>query len=484
MGVAAARRWVTGACAALAPALSWSATYYLDCQGQDGRSGLSQAEAWQTLGKASGASLQPGDRLLLKRGCAWKGPFTLGWSGTAEAPISVGAFGEGSLPEIQDGIPENVRISGRHLVVELLSAKSVPVHTDAGCRNQPVGNLSGFTFPSGSSYNLLRQVRSTGHARGVWMAGGSHHNRVLNSRIFGNVSLTRNDPGGDDDAGAFGVLINGDDNEVAYDTLSDNFAWCSYDYGFDGSSVEIYDAKRNRIHHNVSMEEGTFTELGGSRTDDNVFAYNLVVSRRPECIFVNVRGMTSKWGPNLNTVVIHNTVHLTGAQAQGIICDGGCAADILVLRNNVIWAEGKGLYTDAPFMESHNIFWRTGGNPLVQNLSLHATSRKADPGFADAAQGDFTLMSGSPAVDGGTLEVQLYGHSRDLAGRAVPSGSAPDAGCFESSTISGIGSRAASARGPALTPFPGRAGWAFPRGASVSDARGRIRREPLRQSMR
>lgn len=475
MGAAAAMGKVMALCA-LAPALSFSATYYLDCQGQDNRPGTSPGEAWQTLGKGSSASLKPGDKLLLKRGCTWKGPLTLGWSGTAEAPITVGAFGEGSLPEIQNGNPGNVMVNGSYILVESLSAKSDPVRTDAGCQDQPVGDLSGFTFASGASYNILRHVRSTGHSRGVWMAGGSHHNRVLHSRISGNVSLTRNDPGGDNDAGAFGVLINGDDNEVAYDTLSGNFAWCSYDYGVDGASVEIYEAKRNRIHHNVSLDEGTFTELGGARTDDNVFAYNLVVSKRPESIFLNVRGRMSKWGPNLKTVSIHNTVYLTGAQSQGIICGGGCAADILVAQNNLIWAEGKILWADAPFKESHNLFWKTGGNPVIQGITLHPASRRADPAFSDAAQGDFTLRSGSPAVDGGAAEVAQYGYLRDLAGQVVPGGAAPDVGSFELYAVSGSGVGVPSALSRARPPFLGRGVWAFPRNRSVADARGRSRR--------
>jgi hypothetical protein len=269
---------------------------------------------------------------------------------------------------------------------------------------------------------------------GIWMAAGSRRNRALHSIVKDNVSLTVNDKADpDNDAGAFGILVNGDSNEIAYNTLENNLAWCSYDYGIDGASVEIYEAKGNRIHHNRSIGEGTFTELGGSRTEDNAFAWNLVVSAVEECIFLNVRGAGSKWGPNLRTVAWNNTVYLTGAKSQGIVCTGGCAPDILDLRNNLIWTEWKAVYVDGQPREDHNLYWKTGGNPLIQNLTLHASSKKADPRFVDAARSDFHLEAGSPAVDAGDAAAAFAMGMKggDLDGNPAPAGSGPDMGCFE-----------------------------------------------------
>lgn len=452
-----------------------AAIYYVDCTGGDDRAGTSAETAWQSLSKASSASLGPGDQLLLKRGCLWTGPLTLDGIGSQAAPIRVAAYGTGADPEIHDGNPANVLIKGRWLEAESLAVRSRPAATDTGCREQPVGSRSGFTFASGASDNTLRHVVSTGHSMGIWMAPGSRRNRVLHSIVKDNVSLTVNDKANpDNDAGAFGILINGDSNEVAYSDFSNNLAWCSYDYGIDGASVEIYAAKGNRIHHNRSREEGTFTELGGARTADNVFARNLVTSAVEACIFLNVRGAASKWGPNLGTVAVNNTVYLTGAQSQGVICGDGCGPDILDLRNNLIWAGWKGAYVDGQPRESNNIFWKTGGNPLIQNLTLHATSRKADPLFEDVAKGDFRLAPGSPALDAGDPMVAPLGGGVDLNGNPVPLGAGLDIGGFERPTGTRMHSKTPPGTGPS-TRFE-RIWFTIPgTGAQAVDARGSAR---------
>lgn len=75
--------------------------YYVDAAGgNDAAAGTSPETAWQTLGKASGVTFGPGDRLLLKRGGTYQGGFTTRGSGTAQAPVTVSAYGEGALPVI------------------------------------------------------------------------------------------------------------------------------------------------------------------------------------------------------------------------------------------------------------------------------------------------------------------------------------------------------------------------------------------------
>ncbi len=453
--------------------------YYLDCAGADARSGASPEQAWQSLAKAGGATLLPGDKLLLKRGCAWTGPLTLTASGTEGAPIHIGPYGIGADPEIHDGNPANVTIKGDWIAIESLTVRSKPVATDPGCGDQPVGSRSGFTFAAGSSHNSVSHSLSAGHSMGVWLAAGSAHNRVLACVIKDNVSLTVNDQANpDNDAGAFGILVNGDSNEVAYNTLQNNLAWCSYDYGTDGSSVEIYNAKGNRIHHNRSLEEGTFTELGGARTADNVFARNLVVSASEACIFLNVRGPGSKWGPNTGTVAANNTVYLTGTKSQGIVCTGDCAPDILDLRNNIIWSEWKAVYVDGQPREDHNIFWKTGGNPLIQNLTVAVTSKRVDPRFTEASHGDFHPAAGSPALDAGDAEAAGFAGDRDLDGIAVPAGAAADMGAFERPAGAPLIGHAQAGKGEAgisYRIFGAGAGWRFGKarpGIPAADATG------------
>jgi hypothetical protein len=430
--------------AVLSAALGVAAkTLYLDCGGDDGRSGLTAESAWKNMAKANDAALQPGDSLLFKRGCAWTGPLNMTWSGNAEKPVFIGAYGTGAMPKIENGNPDNVTITGNYAVIESLAVRSDPAGKDPGCRDQAIGWRVGFSFRSGSNHNLLRGSQATEHAVGAHLAAGSHHNRILNSVFAHNTVMSVNDTADhDNDAGAVGVLVNGDDNEIAYNRFADNHALCSYDYLEEGSSVEIYEAKRNRVHHNRSEEELTFTELGGARTDSTLFAYNLVTSKLNESSFIILRGAESKWGPNLNTSVYNNTVYLTGPRGQAVVCNEGCGPQVLDLRNNILWGNWKAIYVDKQPAEGNNIYWKEGGNPLIENLTPAATSKRADPMFVNAAAADFRLKPGSPALNAGAVPPTPIAFSTDLDG--LPVSGAPDIGAFEYDASAGLRPRRAS----------------------------------------
>ena len=104
-------------------------TYYVDATGgDDGWSGTfatPQAGSdgpWQTLKKVSDHALQPGDRVLLKRGEVWRSYMSgatrmadrlyITQSGTPAQPIIIDAYGTGAAPLISGGriIPRNTRL--------------------------------------------------------------------------------------------------------------------------------------------------------------------------------------------------------------------------------------------------------------------------------------------------------------------------------------------------------------------------------------
>lgn len=76
-------------------------TYYVDAiNGNDENTGLSKDKALLTLNSVNNLSLEPGDRVLFKRGCVWNGTLVIKNSGTAKNPIVIGMYGEGSKPMI------------------------------------------------------------------------------------------------------------------------------------------------------------------------------------------------------------------------------------------------------------------------------------------------------------------------------------------------------------------------------------------------
>jgi 3-phytase len=368
--------------------------YYLDsASGNDSNSGTSPSSAWQTLAHASGATLSPGDSLLLARGGTWTGPLELTESGTSSSRITIGAYGSGPAPVIR-GSSSCVVLSGSYLTLHDLqiddcSWAGVQV---SGNNNRVEGNVI------------------THHVAGLYIRSGAVGTAVLRNEVRDNNKMSVLTPGGSDDSGAFGILLHGDDSDIAYNTISGSDAF-SYDYGRDGAAVEIYGGKSNRIHHNVAIDNDVFTELGNPRAADNTFAYNLVRSSLETSNGFVTRGAASSYGPVLRTTLLNNTVYLTGASGQGFVCHAGCGPDILRMRNNIVVTAWKAGYADAPFDEDYDLF--SGGG---REFSLGPNSMVADPVFVSRAGADFHLQAGSPAVDGG-VDV---GYGSDLDGRVVP----------------------------------------------------------------
>ncbi len=76
-------------------------TYYIDNkQGDDSLDGKSPETAWKTLERARAQVFQPGENLLFKRGSIWTDTLEVKNNGTAEHPISIGAYGVGVDPII------------------------------------------------------------------------------------------------------------------------------------------------------------------------------------------------------------------------------------------------------------------------------------------------------------------------------------------------------------------------------------------------
>src|SRR5207247_4087486 len=134
---------------------------------------------------------------------------------------------------------------------------------------------SGVRIPGGASFNRVQDSVLAGNIAGVLVSDGASDNAIVGNTFQNNNKMSVNTPGGYDDSGAFGVLLNGDRNEVAYNHISGSVAF-SYDYGQDGAAVEIYKGQGNSLHHNTAVDNHAFSELGDPRTRDNTSASTLV----------------------------------------------------------------------------------------------------------------------------------------------------------------------------------------------------------------
>ncbi len=364
--------------------------YYVSPAGSDIAIG-SQSHPWRTVGRASRADLVPGDQVLLERGGRYDGTLRIRGSGVPGNRVRVGSWGDGDLPVVTGGC---VQVDGSWVTVQTVRTES--------CDWSGIG-ISG-------DHDTVVDSASTHNVTGIYVRPGADDAIVKRNRVFDNRRMSVNTPGGNDDSGAFGVLVRGDRARVAWNLISGQFAM-SHDYGMDGSAVEIYGARGTRVDHNTADSNNTFSELGDPRTRDTSFAFNVITGSQDDATFLITRGAQTSWGPVLNTTVTHNSVLLTGADSQGFICHAGCTTGILTLRANVISAVAKSGYADGPFAGGGNLY--DGGQ---RQFTLRPDDRVGKPLFADPADGNLTLRSTSPAIDSATT----YGYTLDAQGRSLP----------------------------------------------------------------
>ena len=77
-------------------------TYYVDSRsGNDRNPGTSPRSAWKTLRRVDAEEFEPGDSILFHSGTEYIGQLTPKGSGSANKPIVIGRFGEGSKPHLE-----------------------------------------------------------------------------------------------------------------------------------------------------------------------------------------------------------------------------------------------------------------------------------------------------------------------------------------------------------------------------------------------
>lgn len=404
-----------------------AATYHVDCHaGQDSATGRSPQRAWLTLDRVSREELEPGDAVLLRRDCQWTGPLVLARSGTAEQPIMVSAYGQGSRPTIRDALVQ-VEVTGSWLIIEGLALSTVPPMLDATCDDQPAGRNMGLRLWAGSSNVTVRDIDARGFFVAIRIDRGSSFNRIIDNELHDN-DMKSDDP--ISDAGAIGIDVLGDDNEITGNRISGSDTCSPFFSGRDGSAIHVFGGRRNVIRQNVAWDNNNFLELGDPRTTDTTIAYNISTSTLASGSFLVAHGHDTRYGPVARTTVFNNSAYLSGRESYAIQCTGRCGPEILSFRDNIVWSEDRIGHADTPFDEGGNIYWRSNGRPLTF-FDVDPSSRIIDPGWLDPEGRDLRLSPDSPAIDSASgLGLQL-GFDRDLGGVAVPVGASSDVGAFE-----------------------------------------------------
>ncbi len=412
---------------ASAPASTEGATYYVSADGSDANAGTSPQSAWETLDKVNATALRPGDSVSFRRGDIFSGGLVVSQGGTSRLKITLNAYGAGDLPVVTGGLTGTcVSLDGDYITVDGLRAESC--------------GYAGFS--TYGDHDSIRNSAAKNNAAGIRVSEGSDFGSYANNTLADNNIMNVNTPGERcgtatavnciDDSGAFGFLINGNDNEFAGNTITGSTA-VSYDFGHDGSAFEIFNGNRNRIHHNVAVDNNVFSELGrggGGTADGNTYSYNLVRSTCgagcSQAMGLIARGRTSSFGPTRGTTFEYNTVWLDGPDSQALVCHSSCPASTVV-RGNILVAVRDALWMDGTG-------WTEQGNVLNGPINIvpSATSTTEPAGFVNAPA-DLHLSGGSPAID----RAGVSPFPMDLDGRPANQqgdchgGGAADAGAYE-----------------------------------------------------
>ena len=389
---------VAGTAAAVLPlavadtavAATGATTYYFAPNGNDGAAGTSPSTALRSPSKVEQLNLQPGDKVLFQRGGTYSGKAGVWRSGTASKRITVSSYGTGAKPKLTN--------PGDYCL--MVGASNVTV-TDITVQNCRVG-----VYVRGAD-NVVTKIEGLHNMHAIEIDNGAVRTKVLRNYLHNNDQMAPNTPGEFDDYGAVGVVVGGDDTEVAYNRITDNWA-PSADFGTDGSAVEIYGGIGTTVHHNIANNNRTFTELGNPRSADTTYAYNVATSSLKDSEFLITRGGEDYFGPVKGTVAVNNTVKLTGANSRGFVCYAGCTKDLFSMYNNIFDVAGWIGHLDGERAGGNNIYWR--GN--MWSVTLLPGDRVVDPKFRNSK---LALSASSPAID----KVAKRQMKKDVNGRTV-----------------------------------------------------------------
>ena len=358
-----------------AAAASTGRSYYVSPDGADSNAGTSPAAPFKTLGRASRQALRPGDSVLLERGAAFRGQtLRVSSDGTAADPITVSSYGSGPLPTVTAD-DDCVHVTGDHVHVTGIHPTGC---TWVGLR------LSG-------EHDLAYGVTASHNEVGIEADPDSNHTRILRNQLLANDKMAPGTDGTNDDYGAHGILVRGDDAEVAWNYIRDSVA-VSPDYGTDGTAVEIYGGIGTEVHHNYALDNRAFTELGNSRTRATTYHHNVSISDVDYAEFIVTRGADPTHGGVPGTVIRNNTAKHTGRGSQAFWCGYNCTPDILTMSRNVFWINGRIGWADGTVGGRDNLY---ANAPL--EIPLLPGDVYAAPQFTDFANDDLTLRTSSPA---------------------------------------------------------------------------------------
>ena len=433
-------------------------TYHVATTGSDAAAGTPHAP-WRTLQKA--ADSVPAGALVLVRAGTYAG-FTVRRSGSQGDPTIFRGDPDGPRPMLDgaiDGRIDVVKLTGVHDVriegFEITASagrqlQGAGVRTDSDATRIAIvdnvihDNRSYGVLSHTSTAILIRGNDIHGNEQGIEIRYAGEGTRIIDNRIHHQDRMLRNTVGGNDDSGASGIgFVKSTGAVLASGNVIHGNRATSYDYTWDGGAFEIYGASNVTMTDNIVYDNENVLETGtdsGHACSGNTFARNVAWGASTQG---RAWGMFLRCGEGM--LVANNTF----VDIEGFVFSIGSDSatysgriDGLRIANNVIDVTGTGakvygMVTAMPdSVRINGNLVRTCGKVATMPDGRRTTSLatfsswtgyeargiSADPRFTDRAGRDYSLQSGSPAIDAGMVIADVSD---------VYSGTGPDLGRYE-----------------------------------------------------
>ncbi|MHB9028487.1 MAG: right-handed parallel beta-helix repeat-containing protein [Candidatus Latescibacterota bacterium] len=417
--------FLTQATAALA------AIYYVDATGgNDSNNGTSTGTPWRTVAKVNGRTYSPGDQILFMRGRTWNETLVVSSSGASGRHIIYGAYGTGNRPVFNGG------------------------NTRAHCVE--ANNKDYITFSNLDAFD--------GRTNGFYVHDGDPHDYLVEDCIARS-------------AGDLGFLFKGTHNIIfrrceATTSYWNGFACQAYTatYACGPYLFEDCDSYNNghtgydfqtpqQSHDGITMRRC----IGRGNTDQGVFfdqdggTWRIRNVNLEYCAFYNNGRIgiyfedTDRRAPYAENITISNCLMYGNGQTGTVVAEGlrgymqnARIRNCIIANNQVRYSgskiemyvnDGGGASNSCDYTlvyspsTATSISWDGANRTMASFQSSGQNTRGlgVNPLFVNPGASNFALQAGSPCINAGTT----VGLTVDLAGKAVPSGSAPDLGVYE-----------------------------------------------------
>lgn len=335
---------------------------------------------------------------------------------------------------INNALAANTTVAGDILYIragtysEQIKSATQTIPTGTSWTNAPL--IAGYTGETvqirgiglGASYiqyvifdNLVIDATGTG-GEGVWLSLGTNHVRVKNSEIknssvsgvqvphqtasFNEILNCKVHNNGSHATQDHGLYIGGDNTLIDHCEIYSNIAYGVQVYnGYVGERANNVIVSNNYVYNNSTG--GTFGGILLSSGDGSQAYNNIVVNNGSYNIQISSLGPTNAKVFNNTSYNANNGYHIFIENATGTVA-----------KNNIAYFQGSISNTGT-------------GSVLSNNLTT-------DPLFTNSGANDFSLQSGSGAINAGTNAIAT-GLTRAF------NGSAPDIGAYETLRIAPAG---------------------------------------------